>query len=242
MALRFLLRPAVFASLAVHGGLAAVAWTGSTRARPDREACVCGMITDEWQGPVDAPDAPADPELPREVPETVAVVPPTEEPPPSEPPELVAPPQPAQPAIAFLERAPVGVRTSSRSVAESEVPSPAARAPGPPLPPAPAAPSSASRRGVSATTTAVGLPTNLPPAYPIEALTHGWEGTTVVEVEVLIDGRVGPATLYASSGYEVLDQAALEAIRQWRYQPRIVDGEPAPERLRVPVRFRLRAA
>ncbi len=48
--------------------------------------------------------------------------------------------------------------------------------------------------------------------YPAQAMASGWAGTADVRVEVGSDGRPRAATMVRSSGYEVLDRAALTMI------------------------------
>jgi TonB family protein len=58
------------------------------------------------------------------------------------------------------------------------------------------------------------------PEYPARALREGWEGTVQVKFWVDPSGRVKPSViLIRSSGYPVLDQAAMRAIRSWRFAP-----------------------
>lgn len=81
---------------------------------------------------------------------------------------------------------------------------------------------------------------NAPPLYPDSERIAGHEGRVMLDVQVLPDGSVSSLTLSQSSGYPVLDQAALDAVRQWRFRPaRGPDGVPVPGRLRLPVDFRL---
>ncbi len=79
-----------------------------------------------------------------------------------------------------------------------------------------------------------------PPEYPALAQRRGYEGTVRVQVEVDIRGRVTTASLVRSSGYDVLDAAALHAVRGWTFAPVTVDGMPREARGIVPVRFALR--
>ena len=62
------------------------------------------------------------------------------------------------------------------------------------------------------------------PDYPFSARRRNIEGIVVVEVEVHPDGHCGAAILASSSGFDMLDDAALAAIKKWRYEPRL--GEP----------------
>lgn len=56
---------------------------------------------------------------------------------------------------------------------------------------------------------------NNPPKYPAVARAMGYQGTATVELEVMPDGTCGNVTLARSSGYRVLDHAALAAVRGW---------------------------
>lgn len=81
---------------------------------------------------------------------------------------------------------------------------------------------------------------NRPPAYPLLARKRGWEGTVVLAVRVLEDGRVQSVEVHSSSSYKLLDDAALQAVRQWRFQPGTRGGRTAAMQVLVPVHFVLR--
>lgn len=57
------------------------------------------------------------------------------------------------------------------------------------------------------------------PDYPEDARQEGIAGTVGVKVEVLANGRPGDVQLARSSGRRSLDEAALQAVRQWRFVP-----------------------
>ena len=57
------------------------------------------------------------------------------------------------------------------------------------------------------------------PAYPEELRRQGATGTVVLRIEVLESGRAANVTVLRSSGFAALDEAALQAIRQWRFVP-----------------------
>lgn len=80
---------------------------------------------------------------------------------------------------------------------------------------------------------------NTPPAYPETARRAGWEGRVTVRVEVSADGLPIRVALEKSSGYGVLDQAALRAVKTWRFQPRTVGGVAMTGTVDVPVNFTL---
>lgn len=79
-----------------------------------------------------------------------------------------------------------------------------------------------------------------PPHYPKYASEHGLEGTVVVRVKVGTDGsplEVLPEATKANSHFV---RAAVEAVRQWRYQPATnAKGEPVVAWIKVPVKFAL---
>jgi periplasmic protein TonB len=81
---------------------------------------------------------------------------------------------------------------------------------------------------------------NPPPAYPVLARKRGYEGTVILEVLVNKNGRVTDLKIYHSSGYAVLDEAALATVKDWQFQPGS-RGETAIDMwVRVPIRFNLK--
>ena len=62
------------------------------------------------------------------------------------------------------------------------------------------------------------------PKYPRLARARGWEGVVEVRITVAADGAVRDVQVEASSGRTLLDDAALEAVRQWRFKPGRVGG------------------
>ena len=80
---------------------------------------------------------------------------------------------------------------------------------------------------------------NTPPVYPEIARQKGWEGRTIVRVDVSPEGRATKVSIARSSGFGVLDQAALRAVKQWRFKPRTIAGIPAPGTVEVPVNLGL---
>ncbi len=80
---------------------------------------------------------------------------------------------------------------------------------------------------------------NTPPIYPETARRAGWEGRVTVRVEVSADGSPISVALEKSSGYGVLDQAALRAVKGWRFQPRTMGGVAMAGTVDVPVNFTL---
>ena len=65
------------------------------------------------------------------------------------------------------------------------------------------------------------------PVYPRLARRRGWEGTVYLAIRIAPQGEVIATEIIESSGYEQLDQAALEAVSHWRYA--WASGQPAAE-------------
>jgi protein TonB len=81
---------------------------------------------------------------------------------------------------------------------------------------------------------------DVPPVYPPESLRAGDEGAVLFELRITPSGIVGEARILWSS-CKRLERAALTAVRQWRYTPMLVNGEPAPFTVSTSVPFRLPA-
>jgi protein TonB len=78
------------------------------------------------------------------------------------------------------------------------------------------------------------------PAYPASARRLGAQGTTLLSVFVTADGRVGDVQVRQSAGHGDLDQAAVEAVRRWRFEPARRGTEAVAVWVTLPVEFRLR--
>jgi protein TonB len=77
------------------------------------------------------------------------------------------------------------------------------------------------------------------PSYPRLARVRGWEGTTLLSIEVDALGRPGAARVLASSGYDVLDRAALDAVARWTFVPARRGAVAVAATVEVPVTWRL---
>ncbi len=75
------------------------------------------------------------------------------------------------------------------------------------------------------------------PLYPSLARRNNWEGSSLLLLEITAEGRVGEVTVLKSSGYEVLDRAAIQAAKKWRYQPAQRDGAAVDWNIRIPITF-----
>ena len=79
--------------------------------------------------------------------------------------------------------------------------------------------------------------TKVPPVYPPDASEAKVEGTVMVQALVGKDGRVKDTRVTKS--IPMLDQAAVEAVRQWVFKPALTKGEPVAVWVAIPVRFAL---
>jgi protein TonB len=80
---------------------------------------------------------------------------------------------------------------------------------------------------------------NPKPGYPAFARRMGMQGTVMLKVLVSRQGTVLKIEVAHSSGYEILDKAAAEAVRNWRFVPARQWGSPVEEWVQVPVAFHL---
>jgi len=81
---------------------------------------------------------------------------------------------------------------------------------------------------------------NTPPQYPLIARRRGYEGSVLLEVLVKKDGRAGSIRLARSSGYEVLDRAAIKGVRTWLFHPAKRGDESVEMWVEIPIRFQLK--
>jgi protein TonB len=80
---------------------------------------------------------------------------------------------------------------------------------------------------------------NPPPNYPRSARRRGHQGTVLLSVFVDSGGRVDRLKVLASSGFDVLDEAALTAVRQWRFESGRRGDTKVGMWVEVPIRFEL---
>jgi protein TonB len=77
------------------------------------------------------------------------------------------------------------------------------------------------------------------PPYPMVARRMGYHGKVVLDVEVLAEGKAGDVKLHQSSGYDILDNAALQTVKTWRFTPARRFGQAVTQRFLVPIKFSL---
>ena len=77
---------------------------------------------------------------------------------------------------------------------------------------------------------------SVPPVYPQVAKTERISGT--VQIDALVDASGNVAAAKILSGPPILHRAALDAVKQWKYTPAMLDGQPTSMHLTVTVQFR----
>ena len=84
------------------------------------------------------------------------------------------------------------------------------------------------------------LPTNPEPIYPEELRRQRIGGTVLLRVVIRPDGSLESVVLEKSSGYTALDESALAAVKQWRFQPARRGAVATRFEAVLPIRFAIR--
>ncbi len=228
-------------SLLVHGlAIGSAVWLGAFH----RSAVVeVGDVTtlELIAAPTAAPAALVEPAS------TTAMTPPPPSTPPPPPEEMV---QPSIPELPVAGEVLVPPAPPLQPVAE---PTATATITPPPTAPPPAATAtisgdnSAPLPGTDFSTVA-GNPTakakpdylkNPKPKYPPVAERRNQQGTVVLNVTVSASGRAIKIAIKKSSGFELLDQAAITAVREWEFTPARIGTQAVESEIEVPWRFTL---
>ncbi|KRA21354.1 hypothetical protein ASE43_01250 [Lysobacter sp. Root983] len=78
---------------------------------------------------------------------------------------------------------------------------------------------------------------NPAPRYPPQALRRGESGTVTVRVQIGADGVPTDVSVGTTSGSRMLDRAAQDAVRRWRFRPALANGQPVSGTVMVPITF-----
>lgn len=153
-----------------------------------------------------------------------------EEEPPPPPPEFEEPPPPYVPPPDILVDVPVEpAQTTAITQVQSTIP---VKKPPPPPPPPP-------KKVTTPPKSNPKKPITQPP-YPPTSRRMGEEGSVILALYVLVDGKIGDAKVHQSSGFPRLDEAAMkEAKRRWQFIPGTEDGKPVAAWHQVKVTFKL---
>jgi protein TonB len=77
------------------------------------------------------------------------------------------------------------------------------------------------------------------PKYPAQALRRSVEGWVKIEFIITTDGNVSNPRVIAAQPSDEFNDAALAAIRQWKFKGKVVNGQPATQRTIQTLRFKL---
>jgi protein TonB len=80
---------------------------------------------------------------------------------------------------------------------------------------------------------------NPEPTYPRAARRRGQEGTVLLTVRVSATGHALEVKVKQSSGFRSLDEAAVQAVEDWEFEPARVNTRRVESDVEVPVQFRL---
>jgi protein TonB len=209
-------------SVGVHAvGLVAIVWALAAPPEPEGiGAQVYAMLTPDLGEPQECPPL----EVPEELPEIEALELPTL------PDEPDLEPEPTLEPLEEWESPPTASALSLSIVSKRLAPPKAAEPPPPPTPvavpsprvappPRPRAQPVVAARPPGAMPRGRLRPLVKPIAYPDAARRAGIQGRARVAMTIDPQGAVVDATILASSGFAILDQAALASARQWRFAP-----------------------
>lgn len=101
-------------------------------------------------------------------------------------------------------------------------------------------PSTAKRMRIASRVAEANLIHDVAPQYPPEAGRARIEGTVVLMAVIGRDGAVKDVRI--ESGLPILAQAAIDAVKQWRYKPYMIEGEPVEVDSRITINFTLAAS
>jgi protein TonB len=245
-------------SVLLHAALLAVLVVIAGQPRPLPSAVVDTSVAMVFEPAAPAPAAASQPETPAPPPVLEPIQPPpppAPEPPPPEPPPapvMAPPPVEPGPAPAPAVAAPEPPREMARPVVPERHPPPRpSQARFHPRPASFAATSSAPEKTALASAPAgptaaiipprpvAGIDGNLAPSYPESARRRGEQGRVMLRVTVSIEGSPTDVSVADSSGHPILDEAAVSAVRRWRFTPATRAGQPLVATAEVPVVFRL---
>lgn len=225
-------------ALTISAALHAVIWQfrhttePSTRLRTKPPAIIDVMMVT----PPRPLQQPAPPHVePKPVPPEPVKPPPPPIPPPKIKPAIQpkkAPPAPPRP-VAVPRAAPVQQSAPVIAAEPVATPTPPAPAPAPVVPVQPRVESYTEARHDAA------YLNNPRPEYPAMARRRSLEGKVILKVQVMAGGQPGQIMVETGSGYEVLDEAAQETVRHWRFVPAKRGDRPVDSWVRVPIVFKL---
>lgn len=228
-------------TLGIHAGVAGLlVWHGA-QATTAMLPAPAEVIAVSFTAPAAEPATPAAPPTPREETPQEETPPPT----PIQPPAPVETPQPEIKPKPVVKPKPVAQHAPKKMVKHHPSPAQPVTQTAPTAPTVQPATQTASPKPAPVLRRA-GANEHFParyrgqpqaPNYPPLAVRRQMEGTTLLEVVMDDHGNVIALSVKQSTGYDILDRAAMDAVRQWKFVP--PSGVTGPSRALVPVKFSL---
>ena len=162
----------------------------------------------------------------------VTPTPPPPQPQPAPVPKRVTPPvpRPAPQPVAIAD--PTPSPTAATGITEPQPPAPPLLTPVVVAEPAPPAPPK-----IELPSSSADYLNNAPPPYPPLSKRLGEQGKVIVRAFIEVNGTASKAEIRTSSGYERLDQTALQTVLKWRYVPGKRAGVPEAMWFNIPINF-----
>ena len=237
--------PAIVAAIALHIALivALLQYEPARRAIESVAPIMVSLVAPALEAPQPPPEQPktvVEPPRPQPVHKPVEPPPIIARPPEPEPAPVPPPPEPLPapaleaakpepPALQPVAKAEPAAPVHSAPAAVAAAPVEAIVKPAPPQPAPPVIPPDFNADYLH----------NPAPAYPQLARRMGEQGKVLVRVLVSAEGRVERIELKSSSGSRRLDQAALDAVKQWKFVPARQGDQQVPAWVVVPIVFTL---
>lgn len=175
--------------------------------------------------------------MPRKLPELAMEIAPPPPPPPVELPKPL-------PKVVAVKPAPAPKPLPSTPVVQNVTPTdtPSADtvqvATAPPPPPAPVA-AAPEPEPVTEPRGYAGYLNNPAPSYPAAAQKRGLQGRVILKIHVLASGQADNVSVAKSSGYDILDDAAIKAVSGWVFDPAKRGQKPIDGWVNVPINFKI---
>jgi protein TonB len=178
--------------------------------------------------PATAPKAPAPVAKPAPAPKK-----PEQKPVITKKPATVRKPRPPKPPKPVSEPLPLPAEAKS-------APAPAPNPTAPPAPnPSAAAASAPKAESFTEANYRANYAFNPKPEYPRIARSRGWQGKVLLRVRVSTAGTSENIAVHRSSGHEILDESAIEAVKKWKFVPARRGDTPVASSVVVPILFSL---
>jgi protein TonB len=155
------------------------------------------------------------------------------------PPEPLPPPPPEKKPLPTPKPKPKPLPKAPPSERAVKAPEPEPTPPPPVETPAVETPAPATTPTIVPPRAEAGQRANPAPPYPTLSRRLREQGTVILDILIRADGKVGEIKLKTSSGFKRLDEAAITAVKRWRYDPATQGGKAIDYWYELPLEFNL---